>query len=78
MPGQYDRKAARAVSSNRPKMRTRFLWKQRVKTVRTIQLMCYFHELDIILRYDFNVIMTTLDAININPRRNIWIPKIIR
>lgn len=25
MPGQYDRKAARAVSSNRPKMRILFL-----------------------------------------------------
>lgn len=25
MPGQYDRKAANAVSSNRPKMRMRFL-----------------------------------------------------
>lgn len=25
MPGQYDRKAASAVSSNRPKMRMRFL-----------------------------------------------------
>lgn len=36
MPGQYDRKAARAVSSNRPKMRIRFLW--RVNTVRKVEL----------------------------------------
>lgn len=35
MPGQYDRKAASAVSSNRPKMRIRFLRKQRRAKVRT-------------------------------------------
>ena len=38
MPGQYDRKAARAVSSNRPKMRIRFLRRQRVNIVKTTEI----------------------------------------